>query len=415
MKAVSCTSHIGRSNHEKNSGKNTSISTAGDLAATEIHNNHEYTNEDVARMQSYIDLDLKPHNVQFDRNLQVVDRLDLVDAVKELYHEEFDAAVMKYNRKQIENGKESRCIDDYFEHISNNKKQEIAVEGILQVGEFDDWKGISLDMKKKVMPIYLDALRAVLGAIPGFKLAGASFHINEGSPHLQYVGICVDESVKKTGMEKRIGKAAVFTREVLSEILQDKVREVMEPMIQKEFGWRFEEKQTGRNKDLSKNEWLNDKLQQENAALKEQLEAREQQMAALDQQLVQYQEQIQWAEKQVDTIESFSEYDNEFNRIREMVLQQQQMLRHMEEAKVKKLFKGTKEADDWIEKMKELLLNLREQIERGIRKLKHFEIKEKIQPTEQRSRTLEERLREATKERDLQDKPAVQNINRDSR
>lgn len=416
MKTVSCTSHIGRSNHEKNSGKNTSISSAGDLGATETHNNHEYTKEDVARMQSYIDLDLKSHNVQFDRSLQVVDRLELVDAVKQIYHEEFDQAVENYNQKMIEKGKKDRCIDNYFEHISNSKKQEIAVEGILQVGEFEDWKDIPLDMKKKVLPIYLKALNAVLEGVPGFKLAGASFHINEGSPHLQYVGVCVDDAERKTGMEKRIGKAAVFTREVLSEILQDKVREVMEPMIQKEFGWEFEEKQTGRNKDLSKNEWLNNKLQNENAVLKEQLEVREQQVASLDHQLVYCQAQIEQKEKQINVIESFSEYKNESQGIYNMILQQQQMLRHMEEAKVKKLFKGTKDADEWIEKMKELLLDLREQIERGINRLKHFEIKYEVPVKEQRSRTLEERIKTADIERDLQDKPAVlKQMDRDSR
>lgn len=260
MKSVSITSHIGRSQHDNKSGKDTRIRNASDLARASRHNNHDYTQDDVDRMESSINLDLKKYNKQYNRYLKRVDHLDLVSTVKEMYHEEFDAAVENYNKKQISKNHSERCINDYFTSISDNEKQEVAVEGIIQIGDMDDWKDSSIEDRLRIEPILFRGLEEVL-KIKGFKLAGVSFHVNETSPHLHYVGICVDESIKKTGMAKRIGKAKVFTKEVLSEVLQNNVRKAMEPLVQKEFGLNFKEKETGRNKDLSKNQLINADLE----------------------------------------------------------------------------------------------------------------------------------------------------------
>lgn len=271
MTSVSMTSHIGAAQHDKNAKSNT-ISTGADLANVEKHNNHDYTEQDVARMQSNIDLSLKEYNQQYDRHLQKVERLDLVSSTKEIYHEEFDAAVAEYNKAQVEKGRANRQISDYFESISENEKQEVAVEGLIQIGEYDDWKGMTAEEKLRVVPILEAGLNVIATEIPGFKIAGASLHMNEGSPHIHYVGVCVDESKKKKGLNKRVGKSAVFTKDVLSEVLQNRLREVMEPMVKETFDWDFKTKKTGRNQDLSKNEYVNQKLQEENKALEKQNE-----------------------------------------------------------------------------------------------------------------------------------------------
>ena len=62
MLQVAYTNHIGRAEHDEKSGKDTSISNAADLAMTEKHNNHDYSQEDVDRMQSAINLELKKYN-----------------------------------------------------------------------------------------------------------------------------------------------------------------------------------------------------------------------------------------------------------------------------------------------------------------------------------------------------------------
>ena len=297
MISVAMTSHIGATQHDRLAKSNT-ISTGADLANVEKHNNHEYTEEDVARMQSNIDLSEKEQNQQYDRNLQKVERLDLVNSVQEIYHEEFDAAVAEYNQKQIEAGKPQRQITDYFESISENKKQEVAVEGLIQIGELENWKGMTMADKLRVVPVLESGLNVIATEIPGFKVAGASLHMNEGSPHIHYVGVCVDESEKQKGLNKRVGKSAVFTKEVLSEVLQNRLREVMEPQAKEIFGWDFKVKKTGRNQDLNKNEYVNQKLQEANKELLQQNERLMSQQTVLEAEIARLSSEKTQAEEQ---------------------------------------------------------------------------------------------------------------------
>lgn len=275
MIEVAYTNHIGRSQHDKKS-KGTNISTAADLAAAEKHNNHDYTQEDIDRIQSNINLELKEFNRHFDRNLQEVDHNDIVKSVKEIYHEEFDDAVEEYNNRHK---RKNQKIADYYEKVSADKTTDLAVEGILQIGEMKNWKDKGIEERQKTLQIYLDVLGEMLHEIPGLRLAGADFHINESSPHLHWIAVCVDdqcinkEGKQKRGLSKRVGKSAVISKDVLGDVLQTKMRDLMEKKMQEVFPeWQFEDKRSGRNEDLDKNEYANLKLQQENKALKQENE-----------------------------------------------------------------------------------------------------------------------------------------------
>lgn len=269
---VAYTNHIGRSSRDTHSGKNTAISTLKDLAATERHNNHDYTAEDISRMESCIDLELKELNAQYimrDGELVKIDgHLDLEANVRKIYEEQFSAAVAKYNKRQVEAGHPERQIDSYIEKISNSKQQEVAVEGLIQFGNFENWEDMTLEDRKKVAPILLKCLEETLSELKTktgeFILAGASLHMNEGTPHIHYVGVPVEETPDaKYGIERRVRKSAVFNRDSLGEVLQDSVRAKIEPELKKVLGWEFEEKQTGRNEDLGKNRYVNNKLQKQ--------------------------------------------------------------------------------------------------------------------------------------------------------
>lgn len=278
MKKVAYTNHIGQSQADKGS-RGTNISSASDLAAAEKHNNHDYTEEDLEHIQSNINLALKEYNKQFDRNLQEVGWVDLVQTVKEIYHEEFDQAVTDYNKKQR---RKDRRIRDYYEKVSEDKKTDLAIEGLIQIGSKEDWEGMSLEDKQKVLPLYLECLRELQREFPGLRLAGASFHINESSPHLHWVGVCVDERPKRRGLQKVSNKSAVFTSENMSTILQEKLREHMERKMQKIWpDWEFGPKKSGRNEDLSKNELKNLQLQQANEDLEKEFNAMLQEVESL--------------------------------------------------------------------------------------------------------------------------------------
>lgn len=258
MREVAYTNHIGQGQADKGS-RGTNIASASDLAAAEKHNNHDYTEEDLEHIQSNINLALKEYNKQFDRNLQEVGWVDLVQTVKEIYREEFDQAVADYNKKQR---RKDRRIQDYYEKISEDRKTDLAVEGLLQIGSKDDWEDASLEDKQKTLSIYLDCLKEMQKEFPGLRIAGASFHVNEDSPHLHWIGVCVDERPKQRGLQKVSNKSAVFTTDNMGSILQDKLRERMERKMQEIWPeWKLTPKKSGRNEDLTKNELKNLQLQ----------------------------------------------------------------------------------------------------------------------------------------------------------
>lgn len=272
MRKVAYTNHIGRTSRDTHSGKNTAICNLADLAAAEKHNNHDYTQEEVDRMQSDINLDLKHYNSQYimvDGQLVEVDgHIDLEANVRKIYEEQFGAAVDEYNQRQTAAGHPGRQIQSYIDKISESKQQEVAVEGLIQFGSLEDWEGKSMKEKQAVVPLLLQALQDTIGELDQedaeFILAGASIHLNEGTPHLHYVGVPVQHAERaKNGPKVKVGKTAVFTQETLGTGLQDNVRAKIEPKLIETFGWEFEEKKAGRNKDLTKNQIANEKLQHE--------------------------------------------------------------------------------------------------------------------------------------------------------
>lgn len=86
--------------------------------------------------------------------------------------------------------------------------------------------------------------------LPGFVVANAVVHLDEDSPHMHIVGVPVADGYKK-GLSKQVSKRKVFTKEVLSRVLQDELREVANKEVNDWFGEQIKEKSKGRNHDLS--------------------------------------------------------------------------------------------------------------------------------------------------------------------
>ena len=292
MKQVAYTNHIGHSSRDTHSGKSTAISTLTDLAATEKHNNHDYHQSEVDRMQSSINLDLREHNHQYvmrDGQLAEIEgHLDLEEEVQRIYQEQFSAAVDAYNQRQIAKGHPERQISSYIDKISESSQQEIAVEGLIQYGSLEDWEGMSMEDRERAVPLLLRGFELTVGQLrqdgAEFIPAGISIHLNEGTPHLHYVGVpvahCPDA---RNGMTSKVKKSAVFTKESLGTGLQDNVRAMIEPEMTAAFGWTFEAKEAGRNKDLSKNQIASRKLQEQCKKLQEEAQEAQERLDAINQ------------------------------------------------------------------------------------------------------------------------------------
>ena len=236
MGNISYTAHV--------SNKKSAITSKSKLAGVAKHNLRKYKSSDYSKDNIFI----------------VYGTSNLIDDVKTVYHKEFDEALEEYNKKQT---RPDRRIEDYFEHVAG-KEQDMAVEIIIQIGDREFWKQYD-DMKSYIKLSYEIILGEFIKRLPGFVVANAVVHLDEDSPHMHIVGVPVADGYKK-GLRKQASKRKVFTKEVLSRVLQDELREIANKEVNDWFGEQIKEKSKGRNHDLSVAEY---KVAQESKKLEE--------------------------------------------------------------------------------------------------------------------------------------------------
>ncbi len=115
----------------------------------------------------------------------------------------------------------------------------MAVEIIIQIGGRDFWKQFD-DMKSYMKLSYQIILDELRKRLPQFVVANAVVHLDEDSPHMHIVGVPVADGYKK-GLCKQVSKRKVFTKEVLSRVLQDELREVANKEVDDWFGEQIKE------------------------------------------------------------------------------------------------------------------------------------------------------------------------------
>lgn len=99
--------------------------------------------------------------------------------------------------------------------------------------------------------------------------------MDEDSPHMHVVGVPVGTGYKN-GMSKQVSKRKVFTKEVLSIVLQDKLRAFANQKAEIVLGEQIREKSKGRNHDLSVMEYKVLKEEIRYDELKEQADEKQQ-------------------------------------------------------------------------------------------------------------------------------------------
>lgn len=181
----------------------------------------------------------------------------LVDDIKKLYVEEFEESKLEYNDRQI---REDRKIDNYFNHISNNSKNDLACEIIIELGDKKYWDTKDIILKKRMSNVYKKQVEDLEIQLPNFKIASAIIHYDETSPHMHIVGVPIKYK-NKNGMSKQVGKSNVFTKDSLSH-LQDKMRILCIESFNKEYSLNngLKDKLKGRNIDILSKDMINYQL-----------------------------------------------------------------------------------------------------------------------------------------------------------
>ncbi|MEI3394442.1 MAG: plasmid recombination protein [Clostridia bacterium] len=202
--------------------------------------------------------DVNKHNLRdYDNKRELIRTIygtdDIVNDVKQLYLDEFEEARLEYNNKQT---REDRKIGDYFKKVCKSQN-DIACEIIIELGDMDFWNDKDERYRFKMIDVYNEQVKDLIKIVPDFKIANATIHFDEVSPHMHIVGVPVSYNCKR-GMKKQVVKSQLFTKTTLTQI-QDKMRNAGIQSFNKfyDMDFKLKEKQKGRNQDINVNEMGN--------------------------------------------------------------------------------------------------------------------------------------------------------------
>lgn len=235
--------HLGSDKNRKNISR---ANAKNNISGTTSLSNNAIQN---AKALSRVD----KHNYRkYDNNQELIKVIkgttSLYTDIINLYKTEFEEARLEYNSKQT---RDDRKIDNYFKKISDNSKNDLACEIIIELGNKKYWDTKDNNFKYKMTNVFKEQVNDLENLLPNFKIASAIIHYDETSPHLHIVGVPIKYK-NKIGMSKQVGKADVFTKEVLKD-LQDNMRTLCIASFNKEYGLNniLKTKQKGRNSDIN--------------------------------------------------------------------------------------------------------------------------------------------------------------------
>ena len=243
-----------KSKKARRSAKNTETGT------TSLSNNAIQNHQQLSKVDKH---NLRKYDEEQELICTIKGTSSIVEDTKNLYLDLFEDARKKYNDKQTRN---DRKIENYFNHISNDNKRDLACEIIIELGDMDFWADKDDKFKKKMIEVFKEQIIDLEETVPNFKIANATIHFDESSPHLHIVGVPFKDGMKN-GMEKQVGKSDVFTKVSLKNI-QDKMRVYCINSFNRIYhlNYTLKEKQEGRNIDINvanMNEYKKFKREQE--------------------------------------------------------------------------------------------------------------------------------------------------------
>ena len=242
MTELSYSLHLGSDKNRKQSSK--AVANGNASGTTSLSNNGIQNSAQLSKVNK--------HNLRkYDNNSEQIVILrgsnDLFKDTQELYLKEFEQARLEYNATQT---RKDRMINNYFNHVSDDKLRDLACEIVGEIGDKDFWKDKDENYRKKMTDVFNEQIIDLEELIPAFKVANAVVHFDETSPHMHIVGVPVSENNTRS-LRKQVAKSKTFTKDTLSNI-QDEMRKRCAKSFKKFYGFEIEvkAKQKGRNQDL---------------------------------------------------------------------------------------------------------------------------------------------------------------------
>ena len=163
--------------------------------------------------------DVNKHNLRdYDNQRELIRTVygtnDIVNDVKQVYLDEFEQAKIEYNAKQ---NRDDRKIKNYFKKVCESQN-DIACEIIIELGDMDFWNDKDNEYRQKMIDVYNEQVKDLVKIVPTFKVANATIHFDETSPHIHIVGVPITENCTR-GMKKQVGKTKLFIAKIRTFII----------------------------------------------------------------------------------------------------------------------------------------------------------------------------------------------------
>lgn len=233
------------SNDKNKSKKARRTAKTNDTNTTSFNNNAIQNHQQLSKVDKH---NLRKYDDEKELICTIRGTSSIVEDTKNLYLKLFEDARIKYNVKQTRN---DRKIENYFNHISNDNKRDLACEIIIELGDMDFWADKDDKFKKNMIEVFKEQIVDLEEVVPNFRIANATIHFDESSPHLHIVGVPFKDGMKN-GMEKQVGKSDVFNKISLKEI-QDKMRVYCINSFNRIYhlNYTLKVKEEGRNVDIN--------------------------------------------------------------------------------------------------------------------------------------------------------------------
>ena len=126
--------------------------------------------------------------------------------IKDVYHELFDEALVRYNEKQTRN---DRRIDDYYEKIRSGKQEKPFHEIILQIGDRETM-GAETEEGRLAAKILDEYMQDFQRRNPTLRVFSAHLHMDEATPHL-HIDFVPYTTGSKRGLDTRVSMKQALT------------------------------------------------------------------------------------------------------------------------------------------------------------------------------------------------------------
>ena len=167
--------------------------------------------------------------------------------VKDVYHELFDEALVRYNEKQT---RSDRKIDDYYDKICFGKQEKPFHEIILQIGDKDNM-GATTENGQLAAKVLDEYMRDFQRRNPTLRIFSAYLHMDEATPHL-HIDFVPYTTGSKRGLDTRVSlkqalsalgfKGGTRSETELNQWVQHEKKQLAEIML--EHGIEWEQKGT---------------------------------------------------------------------------------------------------------------------------------------------------------------------------